>query len=67
MSNVKFVALTNTITKVVFTVGIIVVTVLMHKISLLFWLLLLPFLNQGYKETEKETENSDNQEFDNPK
>lgn len=67
MSNIKFVALTNTITKVVFIVGIIVVTVLMHKISLLFWLLLLPFLNQGYKETEKETENSDNQEFDNPK
>ena len=44
MSDIKFVALANTITKVVFTVGIIVVTVLMHKTSLLFWLLLLPFL-----------------------
>ena len=67
MSDVKFVVLANTITKVVFTVGIIVVTVLMHKISLLFWLLLLPFLNQGYKETvNKKEDNSDNQEFDNP-
>ena len=67
MSDIKFVALANTITKVVFTVGIIVVTVLMHKTSLLFWLLLLPFLGYGYKETvNKKEDNSDNQEFDNP-
>lgn len=67
MSDLKFVALANTITKVVFTVGIVVVTVLMHKTSLLFWLLLLPFLGSDYKGTIKKEDDSDNQEFDNLK